>query len=382
RSASPPDYRRTGRQRLHGLLRLAVAALIPTLLSLGAAGQAAAPPRHFASPEAELDAGIALTRQGKYRQAIPLLRDARPKVQDVFSAGFDLALCYTAVGENQQALTLLDQLPAAPTLAKRADVDNLRAQVAIGLGDTAAAADAFSRAAALEPRHLPLYLFLADACVQHHEYPLGLRVVNAGLAQLPDSARLHYERAVLEEDSNQPRRAARDWRAAATLGAGKAIGYMAGAQAAVAAARFPAALATARAGLARHPNSVLLLTIFGQAALRSGARPGQPLFGAAGRRLRHAVALQPGNAAAQLALGWWEMTAGRMAAALRHLNAARAAAPNDPAVYARLAAAYQRMGMQPQAAAARARLAALNRAQAASYRAPAATHAGYEAGPH
>lgn len=338
--------------------------------------------RHFASPQAELAAGIALTKKGHYRQAIPLLRAARPKVQDVFAAGFDLALCYAAMGENQKALALLSELPAAPTVANRAEVENLRAQAEIGAGNPQAAAQAFERAAALEPRHLPLYLFLADACLRRHDFALGLRVVAAGLGPFPRSARLLYERANLEEDTNQPRAAARDWRAVAKLKPGSLIAAMARAQAAVAMADFPAALAAARQGLEPHPQSVLLLTIFGQAALRSGARPGQQLFAEAKTNLEHAVAAQPGNAAAQLALGRLELTAGNSQSAIRHLEAARQAAPQDPAVYARLAAAYRRMGMRPQAQAALARLAQLNQARTAAYRSASGAHAGYAGTAH
>lgn len=338
--------------------------------------------RPYASPRAELEAGIALTKQGKFRQAIPLLEAARPKVQDVFAAGFDLALCYAAIGQNQQALRLLDELPEAPAPASRAEVENLRAQVEIGLGDLTAAETAFDRAAALEPRHLPLYLFLADACLRHHHYALGLRVVNAGLARFPRSARLYYQRANLEEDTNQPQAAARDWRKARQMSPGGEIADMAAAQAALATAQFPAALAAARHGLEGRRNSILLLTIFGQAALRSGARPGQAVFAEARKNLERAVALAPGNAAAELALGHLEMAAGATQAAIRHLEAARQAAPDDPAVYASLAAAYRKMGMRPQAQAALARLARINRARTNSYRSPSGSHAGYEGRAH
>ena len=37
---------------------------------------------------------------------------------------------------------------------------------------------------------------MADACTDHHAYDMGLRVVDQGLQQLPQSARLHYERAL------------------------------------------------------------------------------------------------------------------------------------------------------------------------------------------
>ncbi len=356
-------------------------AALPVIVVLPALAQLAPAARSYPSPQAELNAGITLTKQGKYRQAIPLLRDARDKVQDVFAAGFDLALCYAATGENRQALLLLGQLPVAPTVASRAQVENLRAQVEIGLGDAAAAQAAFQKAAVLEPTHLPLYLYLADACIAHGQFALGQHIVAAGLQQLPNSARLHYEQAVLAEDTNHPRAATRAWLATEWLAHGRVIGLMAGAQADVAQAQFPAAIAAARQGLQREPKNVLLLVILSQAILRSGARPGQPAFQQARQALQRAVALQPHNAAVQLTLARLELAAGKPAAAIPHLELARRLAPGGPAVYARLAAAYERMGMKPQAQAALARLAALNRAKTAAYRAPAATHASYNGGP-
>ena len=338
--------------------------------------------QHFASPQAELEAGIAQTRQGHYRQAIPLLRDARDKVVAVFTAGFDLALCYAATGQNHKALKILGQLPEARTLASRAEVQNLRAQVEIALGHPDAARAAFERAAALEPHQLPLYLFLADACLRHADYALGQEIITAGLAQFPNSARLHYEQASLAADTNHPRAAARGWLAAERLAHGRVIGYMARAQADIAQAEFNDAVAAARQGLKRQPKDVLLLIIFAQAVLRSGAPPGTGEFVAARQALSLALGLSPHNAAAQLTYGQLELIAGKPAAAIPHLEAARRAAPNDPAVYARLATAYQRMGMGPQAKAALARLAAINQAHTEAYRKPGAGHAGYEGMPH
>ena len=114
----------------------------------------------------------------------------------------------------------------------------------------------------------------------------------------------------------------------------------------------------------RHEN-YLLLTILGEALLRSGARPGQPEFEEASSSLTKSVAARPGYASSQIALGYLLLLDGQPDAAIEHLEIGRLLDPQNSAVYSHLAVAYRKRGRRQDAEAALATLAQLNAQQAA-----------------
>src|SRR5205085_1972214 len=54
--------------------------------------------------EGELQTGIALTRSGRFAEAIPHFLAARGRVSEEYAADFNLALCYVGGGEPQKAV--------------------------------------------------------------------------------------------------------------------------------------------------------------------------------------------------------------------------------------------------------------------------------------
>ena len=88
----------------------------------------------------------------------------------------------------------------------------------------------------------------------------------------------------------------------------------------------------------------MLLTLFGEAVLGSGAEPDSKEFAEARTVLEQAVAGRPAYASAQLALGRVQLLEGRLDEAITHLNLAREIDPGNPAVYSNLAAALRKRG--------------------------------------
>src|SRR5579872_2236910 len=144
--------------------------------------------------ESELQTGTALTRKGSFHEAIPLLMAARGRVANEYAANFNLALCYVATRQAGPAIEVLSDLRR--TGHDGVDVENLLAQAYVGNGQPQEALASVEKAASLSPSNEKLYLFVADACRDHRDYGLGLKVVEIGLRNLPQSARLHYERAM------------------------------------------------------------------------------------------------------------------------------------------------------------------------------------------
>lgn len=335
----------------------------------------------FLSPENQLQAGIRLTRQGRFTEAIPYLLAASGHVgaEEEFAADFDLSLCYFGTGQYQKAIPIL------LTLRKRnpgmLNVENLLAQSYIGAGKPKQALDTLRRAAAIDPRDEKLYLFATDACTESGSYGLGLKVADLGLAQVPHSARLHYQRGMFLSHLDRADLATKEFHLAAKYAPGQAIAYMGEAQAALLNGDMPGAAKAARQGLRKSPDNYVLLAILGKALVRSGASPGQPEFTEALRAMEKAVAEQPNHAGSQVTLGNLYLMAGKLNQAIEHLEKARALSPRDTSVYAHLANAYRRSGNLKKAREMLETLAHLNEQQAAKYRTgPSNERRGYLSG--
>lgn len=312
--------------------------------------------------ESELQTGTALTHKGSFREAIPHLLAARGRVANEYAANFNLALCYVATRQSGPAIEVLNGLRR--TGHDGVDVENLLAQAYIENAQPQQALASLEKAATLSPSNEKLYLFVADACMNHGDYGLGLKVADIGLRNLPQSARLHYEQAMFLTELDRFDEAKPQFELAGKLAAGSEIGYLATAQKELFAGEIVDAIRSAREGVKQGFENPALLTILGEALIRSGVSPGQAEFAEAQSALEKAVAQRPNDPAPQIALGRLYLTAGRLADAIAHLELARQLEPDRATIYANLAKAYQRLGNAQQAQAALAVLEKLNREQA------------------
>jgi tetratricopeptide (TPR) repeat protein len=312
--------------------------------------------------EDELRQGTALTRKGFFREAIPHLRVARGQVVNEYAANFNLALCYVGTSQFNPAIELLNGLRSSGHDGE--DVENLLAQAYIGNAQPQKAFVSLQKAATLSPQNEKLYVFVADACTDHKDYALGLTVVEFGLRNLPQSARLHYERAMFLTQLDQPDQAKPEFELASKLAPTSEIGYLAVAEEALFEGEIPKAIRTAREGVSKGYENAVLLTVLGEALIRSGISPGQPDFAEAQAALEKAVAQRPNDPISEIALGRIYLMAGRLGDAIIRLERARQLEPGDPSIYANLAKAYQRHGDVEQAQDTLAALEKLNQEQA------------------
>src|ERR1035438_7875064 len=319
-------------------------------------------PRADQQAEEELTQGTALTRQGSFREAIPHLRAARKQVVNEYAANFNLALCYVATREFRLAIEVLHELRG--TGQDGVDVENLLAQAYIGNAQPQEALAAVRKGATRSPQNEKLYVFVVDACMDHKDYRLGLEVIDIGLSNLPQSARLHYERAMFLTQLDQPDQAKPQFELVGKLAPGSEIAHMAAAQKELFEGDIPEAIRWAREGVKQGYENPALLTILGEALIRSGVTPGQSEFSEAQTALEKAVTQRPNDPASQIALGSLYLTAGRLDDAITHLEMARQLEPGKSSVYALLARAYRRQGNQQQAQGALNILEGLNREQA------------------
>lgn len=338
--------------------------------------QAQSQTKTSARAESELQTGVALTQQGHFPEAIPHFLAAQGRVFDEYAESFNLALCYVATGQFNPAIQLLSGLKntghATPA------VNNLLAQAYIGTNRDREAFNTFEQAVKQTPHNRNLYLFVADACMDHQSYDLGLQVLNIGLQHLPHSSRLHYERGVFLSFENEPDPAMTDFDLASKLAPGSDISYMAAGQKALLEGNIPEAIRITHEGIQKGHENYILLAIFGNAVTLSGDSPNQPEFAEAEAALEKSVTERPDYAVSQTALGELYLMAGRVNDAVTHLDAARKLAPGDTSVYSHLAIAYRRQGDAKKADRMLAILATLNQQQTAKYKTGSPGHkAGY-----
>jgi predicted Zn-dependent protease len=369
-TAEHPVSQRRWKLRSCPLFTLALAAL-----AIGPAAkpqsklQAPLPPLDHSIPgqdpgaESDLRTGIDLTSKGLFAEAIPHLAAAQGHVRDEYAADFNLALCHIGLGQFHRAIQILSTLRSSRP--DDANVENLLAQAYIGDQQPDPGFEALQRASQRTPKDEKLYLFISDACTAHQDYELGIRVVDLGLRQLPDSARLHYLRGYFLSLLDQFDSAKTEFDLAVKLAPHTEISFVAAAQKALFSGELQEAISVAHAAIRENHPNYLILTILGEALVRSGASPGQPEFEEASGAFQQSVAARPSYASSQIALGYLLLLDNQPAAAVEHLEIGRRLNPRNPAVYTRLAAAYRKLGRKHDADAALATLAQLNADQAA-----------------
>jgi len=316
--------------------------------------------------EEELQKGTALTRAGSFAEAIPHLLAARGRASNDYAASFNLGLCFVATGQPKQAIPILTALRAAGH--DNADVNNLLAQAYVGDGQNQKALEALQEASKLAPEDEKLYLFVADACMVKQEYGVGLQVVDLGLDRFPISAHLHYQRGMFLALLDDLDASKKDFDQARGLAPETDIAFVAATQKAMFEGDVLEAVRAAREGVKKGHHDYVLLTLLGEALLRSGISPGQPEYTEAQEALEKSVAERPNYAGSQLALGKLILLDNRLGDAIAHLETARQLDPKNASVYSNLAAAYRRRGDLQQAKNMLAVLANLNEAQAEKIR--------------
>jgi tetratricopeptide (TPR) repeat protein len=297
---------------------------------------------------AELQTGTQLTANGFLQQAIPHLLAARAAGLAPYAAGINLGICYLGTGKFKAAIGVLQTLDASGRGS--AAVENLLAQAYIGNEQPQEALRSFRRAAAVTPKDEKLYDYIADACTDHRNYLLGLQIVNLGLQQLPQSARLHYEKALFLSQLGRFGEEGRlEFDRAAQLAPDTYIGYLARVQESLYEDNLPAADKVLHEAIQSGQRDYRMLSLLGTVLLHEGAAPGEPRFDEARKALEQSAQENASYSATQIALGKVYLMENQPQTAIDHLEIGRRLEPDNSSVYVSLASAYDRIGNHAQA---------------------------------
>jgi tetratricopeptide (TPR) repeat protein len=306
-------------------------------------------PQASVNADAELKTGSELTRRGMFEKAIPHLIAAQAAGANRYASAFNLGICYLGLGNYKQAIVTLQALRS--TGSDTAPVNNLLTQAYLGDGQRQRAWEAFERAASQAPGDEKLYAFVADACTDHQEYELGLRVADRGLQELPDSARLHYERAIFLGRLDRLEEAKPEFERVAALEPGSYVARLAQVQEDLYLDKYSEAIRLLREAIESGNGAADYQTfsLLGTVLLRQGTGPGDKQFEEARAALERSAREMPDYSATQIALGKLYGMEGRFQEAVEHLEIGRRMEPNNPEVYASLAHAYLRLGNRAKA---------------------------------
>jgi tetratricopeptide (TPR) repeat protein len=367
-------------KHVQALLVTAAAWFIMSGLVAPACGQRGQVTRGDSAAEAELQKGIALTRSGKFIEAIPHFLNAQGQVRDATALSFNLALCYVGAGQYEPAIELLNELRSSGR--SNANVENLLAQSLLGSGQPEKAFAAFERASGLAPENEKLYLYIVESCMSHGYHEMGLKVVETGLKRLPRSARLVFEHGILLAQLDFLEEAMKELEKVSKLAPGSDVAYIAAAQKSIFESNVDEAVRITREGIRKGKQHFMLLALFGEAVMLSGVEVRSDEFGEARAALEQSVAQSPTYISARMSLGKLYLMEGRADDAILHLNVARELDPKNAAVYSNLAVAYRKRGDKTRAEEILAILAKLNKEEVERIRnAPGDRKAGYMSNP-
>lgn len=305
----------------------------------------------------QFELGLVLAQHNHFEQATPLFEAVQTKFPASYDTGFNLAVCYVETKQYAKAIAALSGLKANGH--NTAELDNLLAEAYQGADQVQSAIDALREATRLAPEDENNYIDLVALCIDHDAFDLGFEVLGVGLHYLPQSDRLIFQRGVLHAMRSEFDLAERDFQLASQLAPEKNLSYVGLGVSYLQAGNLAEAIRTLRVRVQQKPNDPILLFLFGEALMRSGAAPGDPEFSEATTALERSVRLNAAFVPSHVELAKIYNRENRLDEAVVLLEKARTLDPDDKAVYSQLLVAYRRQKKPQQAAAAATALARL-----------------------
>jgi tetratricopeptide (TPR) repeat protein len=287
--------------------------------------------------------GACLAQAGHYDQAIPLFQQALRAEPSRETIRFNLALAQWKTNQPQDALLTLQ--PAFEGGGKgRADALLLAADICESTNDTPRAVDLLHQAILANPKNMDAYLDFASLSYDHASMQVGIDILNTGITQLPNEARLYLVRGILYTQLGKFDQATEDFGMAnrldpklSVLGAAKGL-------AASQQHRSGEALSAFRAAAKAQPKDALTRYLLAEALSQEGPREGSAEYAEEVEAAKSAYRLDPSMAAAHDLLATIYLRNGHTSLAIEQSNAALAADPKDQQAIFHLVLGLRRSG--------------------------------------
>ena len=148
-----------------------------------------------AKPDALTQYGECLLNQHQPDQAVAALREVVALEPNQWWPRYNLATAEMSRKQAAEAIETLQPLLNAASI--QPEVLDLAGEAYEVTGDTPHAVDFLRRAILAQPKNETYYLHFTDVCFDHSSFQVGIDMIDAGLTQLPRSAKLYLARGVL-----------------------------------------------------------------------------------------------------------------------------------------------------------------------------------------
>ncbi|MFN7994325.1 MAG: tetratricopeptide repeat protein [Bryobacteraceae bacterium] len=307
---------------------------------------------------AHFAAGMVLARAGAYAEAASFFRQAEQGTPDPYPAGYNEAFSYLQSGQHQNVVDAVNRMLRGGM--SKGELLNLQASAYLKLNQVQNAYDSLRRAVQLSPGDESNYIDLANMCLDHDNFDLALDILNIGLKNIPDSARLRIHRGAMLAMSGKLPDAESDFQFAADLLPDAGLPRVALCLIWMHSGDLPKAIATLRQRDSRNTTDFTIPFLLGQALTRQGAERGSPEEQEAVQAFEKAVKLNPDYASARAELGKILLRKGEDGRAITELEKALSLDPQDRTAAYQLAQVYRKKGQLQRAAELRARVSDLN----------------------
>ena len=269
------------------------------------------------------------------------------------TARYNLGLSQLMAERPRDAIATLQPLRTNP------DALNLLAAAEENQGQMEAAIADFRRATELAPTEERNYLDLAILCLDHDAFDLALDVIETGLRNIPDSARLYTMRGAVRAQTADFEKAAADFEKAERLKPDQLYGSVGLSMLLRQEDRLSESISLLREKLKKAPADPTLNYLLADALMRQGAEPAQPEFAEARQALLRSLRAKPDFDKAHAALGKTYLKSGETENAIREFRWASKSDPTDRTALQQLLLALHKSGREQEAAATAAKLKSL-----------------------
>ena len=232
-------------------------------------------------------------------------------------ARYNLAILQSRSGEYDASLRLLQPLLDA----KDEPALSLAASIQESIGNTPAAVELLRSAIAVNPKDPQNYIDFGALSFDHSSVRVGIVMLNAGIEQLPNSAKLYVTRGILHMQNSNVEEAEKDFARANELDPSQSFGLEAQGLSEMQKHNLPKALVSVVTSLGRTPNNAYLNYLAAEILKEQGAVPGSPQAAQAIDYARRAVVLDNTLVGARNLVGAFAFSAGDMPAALESSRA-------------------------------------------------------------
>jgi tetratricopeptide (TPR) repeat protein len=282
---------------------------------------------------------VCLFRLGRMPQAANAFRTVLGHNERDKNARINLAIALAGAGRSEEVIPVL--LPLADDPAPDADVLGMLGESYRAIGQLPEAIAAFRRGIALYPREERLYMGVAALCIHYDSLELGLEILNIGLRNVPDSSRLYAMRGFLHSSAARTEEALADFGRASEIAPSDAAGQTGRALTLLHSGRADESIRVLREEVARDGSALNSRYVLAQALLRKG---GEAEEREAHQHLGECTRVDPSFAPARALLGKLHLQRGERDAAIRELEAALSAAPDNRVAVYQLIRAYNAAG--------------------------------------